>query len=130
LLFYTLWLSEIIPAMETGIIPANLMDAGLPTNPVHAIDLAVFLPGVFVTGIMLWRNSYIGLIFTPVILTFFVLMNITIGLINLFMFQLGMASGVMLTWIMGTLALVSFTALVWFVRDFKNEKDFSFDYQI
>jgi len=130
LLFYALWLTEIIPAVEAGIVPPNLADAGLTTNPVHVIDLAIFLPGVFVTGIMLWRNKYIGLVLTPVILTFFVLMNITIGMINFFMFRNNLSESLMLTWIMGGLAVVSLLALIWFVTEFKNEKDFSFDYQV
>ena len=130
LFFYALWLMEIIPAVESGTLPSSLTDAGLTTNPVHVIDLAIFLPGVFITGVMLWRNKYTGLVLTPVILTFFVLMNITIGLINFFMVQRQLSESLMLTWIMGGLALVSFLALVWFVTEFKNEKDFSFDYQV
>jgi hypothetical protein len=130
LFFYALWLMEIIPAVESGTIPSSLSDVGLTTNPVQVIDLAIFLPGVFITGILLWRNKYTGLVLTPVILTFFVLMNITIGLINLFMFRSQLSESMMLTWIMGVLALSSFLALIWFITEFKNEKDFSFDYQV
>lgn len=130
LFFYALWLMEILPAVESGTTPSSLADVGLTTNPVHVIDLAIFLPGVFITGIMLWRNKYTGLVLTPVILTFFVLMNITIGLINFFMFQTKLSDSMMLTWIMGALALISLLALIWFATEFKNEKDFSFDYQV
>ena len=38
-LFYLLWLSAIVPAMLDGTTPQELVDVGLPTNPVHVIDL-------------------------------------------------------------------------------------------
>ena len=49
-LFYLLWLSAIVPATLDGTTPQELVDVGLPTNPVHVIDLAVFLPAAPARG--------------------------------------------------------------------------------
>lgn len=129
LVFCVLWLSEIVPFMEAGTTPLSLKETGLATNPVHVIDLAVFLPGVFVTGVLLWNNKYAGLIFTPVILTFLILMDITIGTINFIMYQMDMSASMLMTWVMASLAIVSILALIWFIAEFKYESDFGFDYR-
>ena len=39
-------LSEIVAPMVSGTIPEALAEAGLPTNPVHVLDVAMFLPAV------------------------------------------------------------------------------------
>lgn len=127
--FGALWSADVISFIKTGILPQSLVATGLRSNPVHVIDLSVLLPGIFVTGILLWRNKYSGMILTPVILTFLVLMNITIGMINLFLYQEGLAGDLKLSWLMGFLTVISFVALVWFVTEFRREKDFGFDFQ-
>jgi len=43
-LFYFLWLSEIIPALLARTIPQSIRDNGTPTNPVHVLDMAWILP--------------------------------------------------------------------------------------
>ena len=44
--FYLLWLSEIIPPLVSGTTPEALREVGLPTKPVHVLDLGVFLPAL------------------------------------------------------------------------------------
>jgi hypothetical protein len=46
-------------------LPENLLTTGLPTNPVHVIDLAIILPGIFMTGIMLIKKQPDGLSSCP-----------------------------------------------------------------
>lgn len=128
--FGFLWSSELISFIRTGILPQSLVDTGLRTNPVHVIDLSVLLPGIFVTGILLWRNKYSGMILTPVVLTFLVIMNVTIGLINLFLYREGLAPSMSITWLMAILSVISFGALAWFAAEFRGEKDFGFDFQV
>ena len=81
MLFYFLWLSEIIPAIFQNTVPGSVVEAGLFTNAVHVIDLSVILPAIFITGVLLLKRKPIGIFLTPVLLTFFVLMNITIGIL-------------------------------------------------
>jgi len=66
--FYLLWLSEIVPATLSGTIPEALAEAGLPTNPVHVLDLALFLPAAVVAGGLLARRRALGYVLAPVVL--------------------------------------------------------------
>ena len=77
-LFYLLWLSAIVPAMLDGTTPQELVDVGLPTNPVHVIDLAVFLPAALLAGALLWRRRALGYLLAPLVLTMMVLFGVTI----------------------------------------------------
>jgi hypothetical protein len=115
-LFYFLWLSEIVPAIMSYRAPKILTDAGLPTNPVHVLDLAIVLPGIFITGIQLLRNDKIGLLFTPVFLMFFVLMYTTIAALSAMMMQKGLEGSIALTVIMSGLALFSLALLIWYMK--------------
>ncbi len=106
--FYFLWLYDIIPAIMNNKIPQTIIDAGLFTNPVHVIDLAVFLPGVFITGILLLKGRKIGFLFAPVILSFFILMDITIIVLSMIMSK----GDYSVALVMGILGLISLALLV------------------
>lgn len=119
-LFYFLWLSDVIPAIIHDTTPKVLLDAGLPTNPVHVIDLAIFLPGIFMTGVLLLRNKKLGLTMTPVVLMFFILMDITIGSLSAMMLQKGLDGSYALTLIMVALAFISLALLTWYFKSLKS----------
>ncbi len=116
LLFYVLWLSEVVPATLHGYTPATIVSAGLLTNPVHVIDLSIFLPGIFITGLLLFKHHPLSLILAPVLLAFFVLMDITIAVIMIVQYtRLGTYNPVVMV-IMPILALVSGILLSWMLR--------------
>jgi hypothetical protein len=118
-LFYFLWLSEIIPAIVQNVTPKSISDTGLFTNGVQVIDLSVFLPGIFITGVFLLRKKPIGFLLTPVILGFFILMDTTIGVLAVAMKMKGLETNLMLPVIMGLLALISLALLAWYLRSLK-----------
>lgn len=60
LLFGALWLGQIVSALVTGALPSDLVRAGLPTNPVYALDLGLFLPLALLSGAALWRGHPAG----------------------------------------------------------------------
>lgn len=93
-------------------IPGNLDGMGLPTNPVHVIDLSVFLPGIFITAIFMMKRKPLGLLMAPVLLVFFVLMDLTIGWLSVIMKWKGMGTDVSLSFVMMILAIVSTTLLI------------------
>ncbi len=113
-LFYLLWLSEIIPAIFHHKIPQSIIDAGLFTNAVHVIDLAVFLPGLMITGITLLKYRSIGFMLAPVCLLFFILMDITIGGLIVFMYQKGLEAQLVVALAMAGLAVISAALLTWY----------------
>jgi len=118
--FYFMWLSEIIPAIVQSTIPKTVAEAGLFTNAVHVIDLSVVLPAIFITGILLLKRKPLGIFLTPVLLTFFVLMDITIGALVVIMRTKGLDAELSVTMIMAMLVLISVVLLVWYLKGFKT----------
>ena len=106
-LFYFLWLSDIVPAMLHHEIPNSLKEGGLVSNPVHVLDLSIILPGMFITGILVLRGNALGIIFTPILLTFFVLMDLTICLLTIVMINRQIESDYTVAIIMICLAIFS-----------------------
>jgi hypothetical protein len=79
LMFYLQWLSEDLPAILEGKTPQSLIDAGLPTSPVHVLDMAVLLPAALVTGALLSKRRSWGFVLAPVLLTGLVLLAVGIA---------------------------------------------------
>ena len=77
-LFGALWLSDIVPALIDGTAPAAATDVNLPNNPVHVLDLAIFLPVVAVVGGSLWQRRPLGYAAAPAMLVFLALTGLPI----------------------------------------------------
>lgn len=76
--FYFLWLTEIVPALLNNIAPQSVSDYNLLVNPVHVVDMAFVLPGLIVTSILLMKRHSLGYFFTPIFLVFTVLLAIAL----------------------------------------------------
>jgi uncharacterized membrane protein (DUF485 family) len=48
--FYFLWLSQDIPALLNGTVPSDVTQAGLLVNPIHVLDMALYLPAFIMDG--------------------------------------------------------------------------------
>ncbi len=77
-LFTLLWLSEIVPDLVSGRNSTSARDWDVPTNPVHVLDLAFFLPAVGVVGVFLLRGHRIGYVAAPGALVWVVLTSLPI----------------------------------------------------
>jgi len=77
-MFAGLWLSELVPSLMTGEVPASLIEAGLWVNPIHVIDLALVLPGFVISGIAALQSREHGLFWLAPWLVFSVLMGSSI----------------------------------------------------
>jgi hypothetical protein len=71
--FGLLWLSGILPDLLAGRASASAAALNLPTNPVHVLDLALFLPAVLASGTLLLRRRPLGYVTAPGVLTFLIL---------------------------------------------------------
>jgi hypothetical protein len=120
ILFYFLWLSEIIPAILKNKIPKSVVEAGLFTNAVHVLDLSLILPAIFITGILLLKRNPLGVFLAPPLLTFFVLMDITIGTLVIIMKTKGLEAELSVTLMMIVLAVISLILLIAYFRSLKN----------
>jgi hypothetical protein len=56
-MFGLLWLGQIATVAMTGVLPEDLIKAGISSNPVYALDLAFFLPLCAIAGIGLLRRN-------------------------------------------------------------------------
>jgi hypothetical protein len=78
ILFGLLWLSEDVPALLAGARPQSVIDMALPTNPVHILDLAFFLPAVIATGVLLIKRRSFAYTVAPAFIVFLILTGIPI----------------------------------------------------
>lgn len=77
-LFGLMWISDILPALMDGTTPPSVDEVGLPTNPVHVLDLAVFLPAVAIVGGSLLMRRPLGYAAAPAMLVFLALTGLPI----------------------------------------------------
>jgi hypothetical protein len=78
ILFALLWLSDIVRALVKDTAPASVLELGVPTNPVHVLDLAIFLPAAVVAGVLLLRQHDLGVLLGPVLVLFLALTGLPI----------------------------------------------------
>jgi hypothetical protein len=60
-IFALLWLKEIVPDLLAGRPSSSAEEWHVPTNPVHVLDLALFLPAVMAGGVLILRGDPLGL---------------------------------------------------------------------
>jgi hypothetical protein len=72
-LFALLWLSKILPDLLARRPSQSAGEFNLPTNPVHVLDLAFFLPAVVASGVLLLRRHPWGYATVGAQLTFLAL---------------------------------------------------------
>lgn len=119
-LFWLLWMSEIVPSIMAGTTPKSVIDAGLFTNGVQVIDISIILPAIFIVGVLVLNHKPLGIFLAPVILTFFILMDLTIGGLVVVMKAKGIEGDLGLTVVMGCLALVSLLLLIWHFKSIRS----------
>ena len=112
-LFGFLWLSEDVPALLAGRVPKSVTDMALPTNPVHVLDLAFFLPAVIATGARVLKRNPIACTLAAPFIVFLVLTGMPIMVTPVVQMVRGevAAWGVVIP--IGTLVAVSVGLLAW-----------------
>ncbi len=115
-LFYSLWLSEIVPALMMGRIPQSVQDNGTATNAVQVLDMAWILPAFGVTAASLWRRRALGYTLAGAMLCYNVLLIAAILSMVVFMTRGGFPVVVPQVVIFGTLFAISLGMLIWFMR--------------
>ncbi len=119
LLFYFIWLSEIIPAIMKNTTPKSITESGLLTNPVHVLDIALCLPALILTGISLLKRKNVGYLFAPTMMIFCIFMAIAIAAMVVVMKLRGQEADLNLTVIFGIITVVSSFFLFQYLRRIK-----------
>ncbi len=123
ILFYALWLKDILPSILNHSVPPSLIEVGLFSNPVHVLDLSIFLPGIFIIGILIFRKHTLGYLMAPIMLTFFILMDITIAILTILMNKKGVTENIDVAYIMFIFMVLSCLLLM------RNLKLFNYSYE-
>jgi len=113
ILFGLLWLSEDVPALLAGAVPQSVRDMAVPTNPVHVLDLAFFLPAVIVTGVQMLRRKAFWLTVAPALLVFLVLTGLPILVTPAVQAMRGQAAAWGVFAPIGTLTVAIVGLLIW-----------------
>jgi len=113
ILFGSLWLSEDIPALLSGRTPQSVIDMALPTNPVHILDLAFFLPAVFLIGVLLLKRKSLAYTLAPSAIIFLLLTGIPILITPVVQSMRGEEAAWSVVGPIGTLTVFSIGLLVW-----------------
>ena len=121
--FYFLWLNEIVPSILYDRVPVAVEQYGLLVNPVHVIDLSVFLPAILVSGVLLVRHKNVGIKIAIPLLVFFILMNGTIGWLAISKSIHHIGNGIPVAFAMFILAAISVLLLFWINRAVYLKKD-------
>jgi hypothetical protein len=129
ILFYSFWLSELIPALIAGEIPQSILDTGTPTNVVHVLDMAWILPAFGITAVYLWRKQPLGYTIAGILLPFFVLLvSATLSMAMLEVRAGNPDAGPMIV-MFATLLAVAFGMLVWYLNSLRMPTGISYETQ-
>jgi hypothetical protein len=120
ILFGFLWLSEDIPALLSGTRPQSLADMALPTNPVHILDLAFFLPGVLLIGVLLLKRKPLAYTLAPSAIIFLLLTGIPILITPVVQSMRGEVAAWDVVGPIGTLTVLSIGLLVWLLSTMRS----------
>ena len=118
-LFYMIWLSEIIPALLNNTTPKSITESGLLTNPVHVLDISIVLPAICIIAIAIRQRKAIGFIFIPVVLVFCILMTLAICGMIVYMYVKGFESNPGIAIIFVVVSFLSIGFLILFLRHLK-----------
>ncbi len=120
ILFYFVWLSEVIPASINNEVPQSVIENGVNTNPVHVLDLSILLPALLITAILLLKGHKFGYLLTPILLIFFILMTLAILGMVLAMSLEGVAADIGLTVIFLVITVISALIALVIFKPIKN----------
>jgi hypothetical protein len=122
ILFALLWLSEDVPALLSGTTPKSLVDMALPTNPVHILDLGLFVPAFIITGVLLLMRHPLAFTVAPALIAFIVLTGVPILLTPVVQAARGDTAVWGLIAPIGTLTLASLGLLAWLLSTMQTHK--------
>jgi hypothetical protein len=119
-LFYLLWLSEVVPALLTGAIPQSIVDDGTPTNAVQVVDMAWLLPAFAITAVMLRRKQALGYTLAGALLALLVLLVLAILSMAVLQVRQGQPGTVPMLVLFSALSAASLGMLLWYVQGLES----------
>lgn len=118
--YYGLWLSEILPALQSNSVPPAIVAASTPTSAVHVLDMGFYLPLMLTGAILLWLRQPMGFVVTGAALAFAPLMGIAVIAMVINLVQWGLAESMVPVAIFAVTTLLTGGALIWLLRCLKS----------
>lgn len=118
-MFYLLWLKDIIPVILIDSVPQTVSDYKLLVNPVHVLDIAIVLPGLIITAILLLKKRRLGYILAPISLVFIIILAIALIAMVLVLQARDITDDISVAGIFVILAIISSIFLFLFLRNIK-----------
>jgi hypothetical protein len=115
-MFYALWLKDTLPAVLNSSVPSSVNEYDLLVNPVHVLDMAVALPGLIITALLLFRKRRLGYILAPVALVFTVLLAAALTGMVVMVKARGIGEDTSIAGIFAVLAVISGFLLALFLK--------------
>jgi hypothetical protein len=122
-LFYLIWLKDIVPPLIDGKVPELVKEYNLPTNPIHVMDLAIALPGVMISAMLLRKKHALGYVLAPSFIIFIVVMAIAIGGIVAVTIYKGFEGDLSLSVVFALIAAISCVIFITLAKHLKKEKE-------
>ena len=119
-IFYGLWLSSVIPSIINDTVPEEILTNDFLINPVHVLDMSFALPGLIISGILLWRRQSLGYLLTAVSLVFIILLTIALGAMVLMLRIREISEEFTVAIIFGAICIVSAILLIPMLRSLKR----------
>jgi hypothetical protein len=120
LFFGLFWLSEDVPALLADVKPQSVIDLDLPTNPVHILDLAFFLPAAIATGVLLLKRRPFAYTVAPALLVFLILTGLPILITPVVQSLRGQAADWGVVGPVGVLTLALLGLLAWLLSTIRT----------
>jgi hypothetical protein len=120
LTFYTMWLSEAIPAVLAGTVPMSVQQNETPTNAVQVLDMAWMLPAFVIAAASLGRKTALGYTLAGAALTFVVLLSLAILSIVAFMIIKGYPVVIPQVALFGALFVLALGLLGWYLKALRS----------
>ena len=118
--FYLIWLKDALPNAINGTLPKSVIEAGLFTNGVYVIDMALCLPLLIIAGIYLLKKKTAGYALAGSSMVFAIIMMINIAFIILFVGYKGLPTDYSIAYVFGFLSLLAIGLTARYFSRFKN----------
>ncbi|MBN2104908.1 hypothetical protein JW835_12780 [bacterium] len=119
-MFYLLWLKDVIPAIMNNTVPETVSNYNLLVNPVHVLDMAIVLPGLVITAVLLMKKNRLGLVLTPVLLVFILILAVALAVMVIMMKIKGVSDDTSVAGIFTVIAVISTVILLIFLKSMKK----------
>ncbi|MEW6635791.1 MAG: hypothetical protein AB1425_03150 [Actinomycetota bacterium] len=120
-LFYLVWLGEVVPALLVGDVPRSVAEAGTPTGSAHVLDMAWILPAMGLTAVWLWRRRAIAYTLAGGLLSFAAFITLAIGAMMVAMSAYGEPVGLGMAAVFGAISTASLAMLIRYLRVMKGD---------